>query len=88
MGQRGLGVSEAGKFVVTRGVLGFGIPMFLITAGWDLFLNPRSNLRATSHFTSLLLFDLLVWLLLGGLFGVMVWRARSNKGKNEKPPLG
>jgi hypothetical protein len=84
LGQRGLAVSEAGKFVATRGVLGFGIPMFLITAGWDLFLNPRSNLRATSHFTSLLLFDLLVWFLLGGLFGVMVWRARSNKAMKNR----
>ena len=65
--------------------MAWGIPMFLLTTGWDFFLNPRSNLRATSHFMSLLLFDLFVWLLLGGLFGAVAWRVRRNKSKNQKP---
>ena len=77
-------MSEASRFVLTRRVLAWGIPMFLITTGWDLFLNPRSNLRTTSHFMSLLLFDLLVWVLLGGLFGAVAWRVRRNKSKNQK----
>ncbi len=77
-------MSEVSKFVLTRGVLGWGIPMFLITTGWDLFFNRRSNLRATSHFTSLMLFNLLVWLLLGGLFGMVVWKVRKDKQKNQK----
>jgi hypothetical protein len=76
------------KFVLTRGVLGWGIPLFLITTAWDLFLNPRSNLRATSHFTSLLLYSLLLCLLLGSLFGWVVWKVRSGKSKNQKPIVG
>ena len=81
-------MSEASRFVLTRGVLAWGIPMFLITTGWDLFLNPRSNLRTTSHFMSLLLFDLFAWVLLGGLFGAVAWRVRRNKSKNRKPITG
>jgi len=37
---------------------------------------------------SLLLFDLLVWVLLGGLFGAVAWRVRRNKSKNQKPISG
>jgi hypothetical protein len=81
-------MSDLSKFVLTRGVLVWGVPLFLITTAWDLFLNPRSNLRATSHFTSLLLYNLLLWLLLGSLFGWVVWKARSGKSKNQKPSAG
>ena len=77
-------MSGLSKFVLTRGVLGWGVPFFLLTTAWDLFLNPRSNLRARSHFTSLLLYNFLLCFLLGSLFGWVVWKARSGKSKNQK----
>ena len=81
-------MSEVSKFVLTRGVLGWGVTIILITTGWDLFLNPRSNLRATSHFTSRLLYNVLVCFFLGGLFGLVAWRVRRNRRKNPKPSVG
>ena len=81
-------MSEVSKFVLTRGVFGWGVPLFLITTAWDLFLNPRSNLRASSHFSSLLFYNLLVCLLLGIVFGWVVWKARRGNSKNQKPSAG
>ena len=79
-------MSAGSKFVLTRGVLGWGVPIFLITA-WDLFFRRTSHLRQTSHFASLAPFDLLRWLLLGGLFGVTFGGVLRDRQKDQQPGL-
>jgi hypothetical protein len=81
-------MKEVSKSILTRGVLGLGIPLFLITTGWDLFLNPRSNLRTTSHFMSLLLYNLFLCLLIGGLLRCAIWKVRRDKSEDQKPISG
>jgi len=74
-------MSEKAKFILKFGVLGYGVPMFVIS----LFIE-RGLHRGT---LSQVIFALL-WLSGGALFGLVIWNGRgrsSQNRKNQKPSL-
>jgi len=74
-------MSEKSKFVLTRGVLAWGVPMFILMTGWEFFLDRRHNLGP--HFLPLLLVNLFLFPLLGVGLGLSIWKNR--RGKSQKP---
>jgi hypothetical protein len=70
-------MSEKAKFILKVGVLGYGVPMFVIS----LFIERGLHWRTLSQ----VIFALL-WLSGGALFGLVIWNGRSSQNrKNQKP---
>ena len=68
-------------FILFRGVLSWGLPMFIITA----FI---SNPFVDSFISEAAIIHYVVWPLAGGLFGVSTWTISERKYKKELASRG
>jgi hypothetical protein len=77
-------MSEKVKFILSRGVLAWGIPMFLVMTGWDVFRDRASLLQTPSKAIFAVLLGMVFWLTGGACFGWFMWVSNEKqKGKNQ-----
>jgi len=68
-------MSEKAKFVLKFGVLGWGVPMFVVS----LFVERGFHRRMLSQ----VIFALL-WLSGGAVFGLLGWGGRNNRNRMDQ----
>jgi heme/copper-type cytochrome/quinol oxidase subunit 2 len=79
-------MSEKSKYVLRTGVLAWGVSLFLLSKGWGLLVDRASRPQTTSHFIFWTLIDLLIWLLVGAIFGLGMWSVRERQKAGDKKP--
>lgn len=69
------------SFIWRVGVLGWGVPMFLITAGWDFWHMYREHRLDMASIVFMVPLGLAIWLPLGYWFGAHMWDRYSQDTK-------
>lgn len=62
------------SFLWRRGVLGYGVTVFLLTTAWDLWLRYRDHTLNAQYLAFSIPIRLIIWLLAGYWFGTIMWR--------------
>jgi hypothetical protein len=71
------------SFLWRRGVLGYGVTVFLLTTAFDLWLRHGDNTLNAQYLAFSIPLRLVIWLVAGYWFGTVMWR-RFNEWA-EKP---
>ena len=67
------------RYVRRTGVIGWGLPVFLISTPLMSIFGPRTHQLSRAEFAGAVIFSLLVWILGDYLFGRSMWRTLDKR---------
>lgn len=60
-------------FIIHRGILGFGVPVFVLATLWNWYDHYGWHLPSTQELVLSIVIDAVIWSVAGYVFGAIMW---------------